>query len=134
MSADNSVSNTYPEDREEGRRYRGVRQRASGKWSVRISDRGNEVWIDTFDTAEAAARAYDDAAFRLQGNAGELNFPENVKTFPGNESPENPNSEPASVNGSSGIMMRRYSSHMTELHNLITWHMMWHVYVLCHVI
>ncbi|KAL3690047.1 hypothetical protein R1sor_016356 [Riccia sorocarpa] len=62
--------------------YKGVRQRSSGKWVAEIrapgekKDRGkvNRLWLGTFNTAEEAARRYNEKAIELYGERAQLNF------------------------------------------------------------
>ncbi|CAO2190425.1 unnamed protein product [Urochloa humidicola] len=58
--------------------FRGVRRRGrAGRWvcEVRVpGSRGDRLWVGTFDTAEAAARAHDAAMLALCGASASLNF------------------------------------------------------------
>ncbi|KAK0601338.1 hypothetical protein LWI29_023286 [Acer saccharum] len=57
-------------------KYVGVRQRPSGRWVAEIKDTTQKirVWLGTFETAEEAARAYDEAACLLRGSNTRTNF------------------------------------------------------------
>ncbi|XP_068643136.1 ethylene-responsive transcription factor WIN1-like [Aristolochia californica] len=89
----------------QSKKFRGVRQRHWGSWvsEIRHPLLKRRVWLGTFETAEEAARAYDEAAVLMSGRNAKTNFP--ISTTPsgdiksgGDESPSSPTSLSAVLN------------------------------------
>lgn len=66
------------------RRYKGIRMRKWGKWvaEIREPNKRSRIWLGSYSTPVAAARAYDTAVFYLRGPSARLNFPELVAREP----------------------------------------------------
>ncbi|XP_057806668.1 ethylene-responsive transcription factor ERF011-like [Salvia miltiorrhiza] len=60
--------------------YKGIRMRKWGKWvaEIREPNKRSRIWLGSYSTAIAAARAYDTAVYYLRGPTAKLNFPDQI--------------------------------------------------------
>ncbi|XP_008792041.2 ethylene-responsive transcription factor WIN1-like [Phoenix dactylifera] len=88
----------------QSKKFRGVRQRNWGSWvsEIRHPLLKRRVWLGTFETAEEAARAYDEAAVLMSGRNAKTNFP--VSKIPAGNAPPNNENDRATSTGLSEVL------------------------------
>nr|AFK36750.1 unknown [Lotus japonicus] len=65
------------------KKYKGVRMRTWGSFvsEIRAPNQKTRIWLGSYSTPEAAARAYDAALLCLKGSSASFNFPSSSSLF-----------------------------------------------------
>ncbi|KAK7275672.1 hypothetical protein RIF29_16793 [Crotalaria pallida] len=94
-----SSSSSAASSNDKKKKYKGVRMRSWGSWvsEIRAPNQKTRIWLGSYSTAEAAARAYDAALLCLKGSSANLNFPLTSSSYCNNIIPQDTVMSPKSI-------------------------------------
>ncbi|KAG5525023.1 hypothetical protein RHGRI_031643 [Rhododendron griersonianum] len=97
------------------KKYKGVRMRSWGSWvsEIRAPSQKTRIWLGSYSTPEAAARAYDAALLCLKGNSVNLNFPASSVSHYQRHSPDNTTLSPKSIQRVAAAAANKFNDNQT---------------------
>ncbi|KAI8531304.1 hypothetical protein RHMOL_Rhmol11G0126100 [Rhododendron molle] len=97
------------------KKYKGVRMRSWGSWvsEIRAPNQKTRIWLGSYSTPEAAARAYDAALLCLKGNSVNLNFPASSISYYQRHSPDSTILSPKSIQRVAAAAANKFNDNQT---------------------